>query len=165
MCQIQRALNEAKVLDDADVKKIDDAEDPACCPVYWVSKWVDYSDKYGLGYQLCDNSSGVVYNDVTRLLITANNQNLQYIKQDGSELFYTISDHPESLKKKITLLNYFKDYMQDNLLKVSMFDEITSGFEFWLRPVAMPKMILTFSIEMFDGAAWMAHGIGRLTTD
>jgi hypothetical protein len=33
----------------------DDAEDPACIPIYWVSKWVDYSDKYGLGYQLCDN--------------------------------------------------------------------------------------------------------------
>ncbi|CAH2307529.1 serine threonine- kinase PLK1 [Pelobates cultripes] len=27
----------------------DEAEDPACNPIFWVSKWVDYSDKYGLG--------------------------------------------------------------------------------------------------------------------
>ena len=25
----------------------DDAEHPASTPIYWISKWVDYSDKYG----------------------------------------------------------------------------------------------------------------------
>ena len=48
---------------------VDDAEDPASIPIYWVSKWVDYSDKYGLGYQLCDKSVGVLFNDSTRLLL------------------------------------------------------------------------------------------------
>lgn len=48
---------------------LDDAEDPASTPVYWVSKWVDYSDKYGLGYSLCDNSFGVLFNDQTRLIL------------------------------------------------------------------------------------------------
>ena len=47
----------------------DDAEDPAAIPIFWVSKWVDYSDKYGLGYQLCDSSVGVLFNDSTRLLL------------------------------------------------------------------------------------------------
>ena len=47
----------------------DEAEDPACMPIFWVSKWVDYSDKYGLGYQLCDNSVGVLFNDCSRLLL------------------------------------------------------------------------------------------------
>jgi len=27
----------------------DEAEDPAAHPVLWISKWVDYTDKYGLG--------------------------------------------------------------------------------------------------------------------
>lgn len=27
----------------------EEAEDPACVPIFWISKWVDYSDKYGLG--------------------------------------------------------------------------------------------------------------------
>jgi len=37
--------------------------------VYWVGKWVDYSDKYGFGYQLSDNSVGVLFNDLTRLIL------------------------------------------------------------------------------------------------
>ena len=47
----------------------DDAEDPACNPIFWISKWVDYSDKYGLGYQLCDGSVGVLFNDTSRFLL------------------------------------------------------------------------------------------------
>jgi len=53
---------------------VDEAEDPAAVPIYWVSKWVDYSDKYGLGYQLCDNSVGVLFNDSTRVLLTSNGE-------------------------------------------------------------------------------------------
>ena len=48
---------------------LDETEDPASVPVYWVSKWVDYSDKYGLGYQLCDNSVGVIFNDSTKVML------------------------------------------------------------------------------------------------
>ena len=47
----------------------DEAEDPKCAPMFWVSKWVDYSDKYGFGYALCDESIGVVFNDLTKLLL------------------------------------------------------------------------------------------------
>ncbi|KAF5404218.1 Serine/threonine-protein kinase PLK [Paragonimus heterotremus] len=115
--ELQTLLSNAKVLEDNTARALEDSEDPACCPIYWVSKWVDYSDKYGLGYQLCDNSSGVVFNDVTRLILAGNLQNLQYIDSDGSENFYTMSEHPASLEKKIVLLNYFKAYMQENLLK------------------------------------------------
>jgi len=53
---------------------VDEAEDPAAMPIYWISKWVDYSDKYGIGYQLSDNSVGVLFNDSTRLLFTNNDQ-------------------------------------------------------------------------------------------
>ena len=53
---------------------MEDAEDPASQPIFWVSKWVDYSDKYGLGYQLCDSSVGVLFNDSTRLLLGADGE-------------------------------------------------------------------------------------------
>ena len=36
----------------------DEAEDPKSQPIVWVSKWVDYSDKYGFGYSLNDDSIG-----------------------------------------------------------------------------------------------------------
>jgi polo-like kinase 1 len=47
----------------------DEAEDPKCLPMVWVSKWVDYSDKYGFGYALSDESIGVLFNDATKLLL------------------------------------------------------------------------------------------------
>lgn len=50
----------------------DDYSDPASNPLFWVSKWVDYSDKYGFGYQLCDEGMGVMFNDTTKLIMLAN---------------------------------------------------------------------------------------------
>jgi polo-like kinase 1 len=47
----------------------DEAEDPKSAPMMWVSKWVDYSDKYGFGYALSDESIGVVFNDFTKLML------------------------------------------------------------------------------------------------
>ena len=99
---------------------VDDAEDPACIPIYWVSKWVDYSDKYGLGYQLCDNSVGVLFNDSTRLLLLANGDNVQYIERNGSESYHTMRVFPRTLTKKITLMKYFRNYMSEHLVKVSI---------------------------------------------
>lgn len=52
----------------------DEAEDPASMPVFWICKWVDYTDKYGLGYQLCDNSIGVLFNDFSKLLLGADGE-------------------------------------------------------------------------------------------
>lgn len=50
----------------------DENSDPASNPLFWVSKWVDYSDKYGFGYQLCDEGMGVMFNDTTKLIMLAN---------------------------------------------------------------------------------------------
>lgn len=50
----------------------DENTDPAAQPLFWVSKWVDYSDKYGFGYQLCDEGVGVMFNDTTKLIMLAN---------------------------------------------------------------------------------------------
>ena len=67
----------------------DEAEDPKSQPIVWVSKWVDYSDKYGFGYSLNDDSIGVVFNDLTKLLLLADEQNIHYITYDGNEVSFT----------------------------------------------------------------------------
>ncbi|XP_043945167.1 serine/threonine-protein kinase PLK1 [Protopterus annectens] len=95
----------------------EEAEDPACIPIFWVSKWVDYSDKYGLGYQLCDNSVGVLFNDSTRLIMYADGDSLQYIERNNSESYFSVRIYPPTLNKKITLLKYFRNYMSEHLLK------------------------------------------------
>lgn len=108
---------------------LNEAEDPAAVPVYWIGKWVDYSDKYGLGYQLCDNSVGVLFNDNTRLILSNQGENLQYIERDGREHFHTYKAFPDTLTKKMTLLKYFRNYMSEHLLKAGENMEPREGDE------------------------------------
>lgn len=55
-----------------DISFSEELTDPAAQPLVWISKWVDYSDKYGFGYQLCDDGVGVMFNDQTRILLLPN---------------------------------------------------------------------------------------------
>ncbi|XP_076046777.1 serine/threonine-protein kinase polo isoform X2 [Oratosquilla oratoria] len=97
----------------------DEAEDPAAVPMIWVSKWVDYSDKYGLGYQLCDDSIGVLFNDFSKLLLLADGENIHYIERNGTEHYHTLNEFPSTISKKVTLLRYFRNYMNEHLLKTA----------------------------------------------
>eukprot|EP00116_Pleurobrachia_bachei_P014540 sb/3474802/ len=106
------------VNDNWNVDLEDELNDPMSAPLIWVSKWVDYSDKYGLGYQLSNNTSGVIYNDMTRLLLAADEESLQYIDRNGREFFYKIHDDTSDITKKLTLLGHFMEYMQQHLLTV-----------------------------------------------
>jgi len=94
-----------------------EAEDPMSAPIYWISKWVDFSDRYGLGFALCDNSYGVRFNDDTTMIILAseNENQLQYIDSSAEEYFFSKVNAPSSLRKKIELLKYFKNYMNKYL--------------------------------------------------
>ncbi|KAF2896488.1 hypothetical protein ILUMI_09691 [Ignelater luminosus] len=95
----------------------DEMSDPAAQPLVWVSKWVDYSDKYGFGYQLCDESVGVMFNDTTKLIMLPNGLNVHYIDKNGEETYMTINDYPKPMDKKIKLLSYFNRYMREHLIK------------------------------------------------
>ena len=44
---------------------------------------------------------------------------MQHISQDMAEQFLTLSQYPETMHKKVTLIKYFRDYMSEHLLKVS----------------------------------------------
>ncbi|XP_047362393.1 serine/threonine-protein kinase polo isoform X3 [Vespa velutina] len=95
----------------------DEMTDPAAQPLIWISKWVDYSDKYGFGYQLSDDGVGVMFNDGTRLIMLANGFNIHYINRDGNELYYTVQEYPTILDKKMKLMNFFLKYMNEHLMK------------------------------------------------
>lgn len=118
MQQIKKLLLSSKckqIADSAD----DECEHPASLPYYWVSKWVDYTDKYGLGYALCDNSIGVLFNDATRLILMPDQTNLHYIDKKGQEEYYQYDGFaPDNLFKKITLFRYFRNYMNTHLVNM-----------------------------------------------
>lgn len=42
-----------------------------CSNLQWVTKWVDYSNKYGFGYQLSDHIVGVLFNNGTHMSLLA----------------------------------------------------------------------------------------------
>lgn len=83
-------------------------------PELWVTKWVDYSSKYGVGYILSDLSLGVYFNDSTKIILVPDGRHFDYItrrSQDKPEMrsTHTFDDFPEDLKKKVTLLRHFRN--------------------------------------------------------
>lgn len=38
--------------------------------IVWVTKWVDYSNKYGFGFQLSNDVIGVLFNDTSRIVMS-----------------------------------------------------------------------------------------------
>lgn len=99
-------------------------------PELWVSKWVDYSSKYGVGYILADGSIGVYFNDSTKIVLVPDGNQFDYVTrrtQDRPEMrsTHTFEDHPEDLKKKVTLLRHFKNYMLMDIIEKK--DGATAG--------------------------------------
>eukprot|EP00948_MAST-09A_sp_MAST-9A-sp1_P001428 g1428.t1 len=94
-------------------------------PVLWVTKWVDYTSKYGLGYLLNDGSVGVYFNDSSKIILANDDERFEYIErirnkgERGRSVPYTevkqkhtMSNYPsETLQKKVTLLRHFKNYL------------------------------------------------------
>ena len=61
----------------------------------WVTKWIDYSSKYGLGYILNNGNIGVYFNDSTKILelkdefmYIQRNQNKQEVVQKYNKTEY-----------------------------------------------------------------------------
>jgi len=93
-------------------------------PARWVTRYVDYTSKYGLGFLLNDGSSGVYFNDSTKTALEADGDTFQYVerkkvdegsvKRRGETVIetHTLESYPESLKKKVTLLKHFRNYLQ-----------------------------------------------------
>lgn len=91
-------------------------------PSCWVKKWVDYSSKYGLGYLLSNQATGVFFNDSTKIIIDPNGHTFFYYerkavstteKQDVMQT-YNLTDYPKELQKKVTLLQHFRSYLENN---------------------------------------------------
>jgi len=91
-------------------------------PELWVTKWVDYSSKYGVGYILSDGSIGVYFNDSTKIILSPEGDRFDYITRRTQEkpevrTKHSFEDYPDDLKKKVTLLRHFRNYMLTDVLE------------------------------------------------
>jgi polo-like kinase 1 len=84
-----------------------------------VKKWVDYSSKYGLGYLLSNGQVGIYFNDSTKIIVDTKTKNFNYMdrrpadKQDVVST-YNMDNYPDELKKKVTLVQHFRKYLEED---------------------------------------------------
>ncbi|XP_068095627.1 serine/threonine-protein kinase PLK3 [Hyperolius riggenbachi] len=83
----------------------------------WVSKWVDYSNKYGFGYQLSNRCIGVLFNNGTHMVLPASRRNVHYNLTNSRHFVFPLSAVPEQLQGQMSVLQYFATYMEKNLMK------------------------------------------------
>lgn len=96
---------------------------PRYGPSKWITRYVDYKSKYGLGFLLNDGGSGVYFNDSTKTAIGKHGDTFQYIERKREEKSsvlrrpetivetYSLSCYPDELTKKVTLLTHFRNYL------------------------------------------------------
>ncbi|KAG5272280.1 hypothetical protein AALO_G00163670 [Alosa alosa] len=82
----------------------------------WVTKWVDYSNKYGFGYQLSDHSVGVLFNNGTHMSLLPDKKTVHYSAELGSCCVLSSAEAKESFQGQVTILKYFAHYMEENLM-------------------------------------------------
>jgi len=85
----------------------------------WITKWIDYSSKYGLGYLLNNGYIGVYFNDNTKMLLNPFDGKFIYVerkildKQESLFQFF-LNDYPSNLKNKMKLFTQFKQFLEEN---------------------------------------------------
>ena len=82
----------------------------------YVKKWIDYSNKFGFGYQLNDNSIGVIFNDGIRIKSHQEKNNIVTAVFDGTVQTKQFNGNvPKEYRGRNKLLHHFKQYMEENL--------------------------------------------------
>ncbi|XP_053984226.1 serine/threonine-protein kinase PLK1-like isoform X3 [Hylaeus volcanicus] len=79
----------------------------------FITKWIDYSNKYGLSFQLSDKSVGVLFNDNTKISYTHDRRVEYMTTEDEVTRYHKEEDVPATLQKKLELLQHFTQYMDN----------------------------------------------------
>jgi len=76
-----------------------------------IVRYVDYTQKYGLGYVLTNGTTGIYFNDETKMLLHQNRHNVIYVDNARESQQCSITNYPSCLRKKVILLKHFADYL------------------------------------------------------
>ncbi|KAF9449780.1 Pkinase-domain-containing protein [Macrolepiota fuliginosa MF-IS2] len=121
----------------------------------FIVSWVDYCNKYGMGYALTDGSVGVYFNDSTSCVLSPDKVHFDYItsRHHGNAFVrksYTTNAYPEDLKSKVYLLKSFEGYIMDRLFNhhdyVYQDTERTKGME-WVHKYLRMKHVIVFKLS------------------
>ncbi|XP_028283674.1 serine/threonine-protein kinase PLK3 [Parambassis ranga] len=82
----------------------------------WVTKWVDYSNKYGFGYQLSNQSIGVLFNEGTHLSLCDQRKTVHYCMTNNKHFTFQTNSLPEQLRSQKQIVELMANYMEQNLM-------------------------------------------------
>ena len=97
-------------------------------------------------------------------ILLALSSNIHYIDFEGVEHYYTLRDSPPALEKKVKLLNYFRNYMKEHLLKAGANIMVREGDDFsripalktWFRTSRAVVMHLTNgTLQVWSPLIWL----------
>ncbi|KAH9478186.1 Serine/threonine-protein kinase plo1 [Psilocybe cubensis] len=145
----------------------------------FIVSWVDYCNKYGMGYALTDGSVGVHFNDSTTVVLSADKVHFDYItsRRSGSiyvRKSYTVEEYPEDLKSKVYLLKHFERYIMDRLYGEYdwTFEDVgrERGME-WVQKYLRMKHVIVFKLShdvlqfnFYDHSKLILSSSGQLVT-
>uniref|UniRef100_A0A8C7VGS9 Serine/threonine-protein kinase PLK n=1 Tax=Oncorhynchus mykiss TaxID=8022 RepID=A0A8C7VGS9_ONCMY len=96
-------------------------ENPPCLSrpksFIWVTKWVDYSNKYGFGYQLSNQDIGVLFNEGTHLSLCDQRKTVHYCMTNNKHFTFQASALPEQLCSQKQIVELMANYMEQNLME------------------------------------------------
>jgi len=162
-------------------------------PAFWITNGMDNSDEYGFGYELCNKSLGVQFNDTTQLISHPNRITLHYIDTNNAIISMTINSFPEFLKYKVETWKLFEQMMNESyeaaaaILGDNIEDEDVGPIDAALMPVlnSWHRSAHAVAMQLTDGTiqfnftdhvkvlfsaqmksiTFMNHGAGSQTVD
>ncbi|CAK8676182.1 unnamed protein product [Clavelina lepadiformis] len=85
-------------------------------PKILVSKWVDYSNRYGFGYQLSNGRISVLFNDGKHISMLPGGNVMEYTSNETNGVVkFSTNCIPPCFEKYATMLRNFSVYMDRNL--------------------------------------------------
>ncbi|KAI9308489.1 kinase-like domain-containing protein [Cunninghamella echinulata] len=123
-------------------------------PIIWdknnsfINKWIDFTTKYGLGYNISDGERGVLFNDTTTL-ITFDDIIYKYIIHGVNRTIqeYHVNDIPSHLKKKVYIMENFRNYMNEKLACIASDIQSTSSNGIFLVKYIVVKEAVVFRLS------------------
>ncbi|KAH7878481.1 kinase-like domain-containing protein [Lentinula edodes] len=121
----------------------------------FIVSWVDYCNKYGMGYALTDGSVGVHFNDSSSIVLSADKHHFDVIssRRNGTVFVrksFTVEEYPEELQTKVYLLKHFERYIMDRLYGEYDYTfedtEKTKGM-IWVQNYLRMKQVIVFKLS------------------
>ncbi|KAG8598829.1 hypothetical protein GDO81_002760 [Engystomops pustulosus] len=135
---------------------------------HWVTKWVDYSNKYGFGYQLSDHTVGVLFNNGAHMSLLPDKKTVHYYAELGQCSIFAATEAPEQFISQVTVLKYFSHYMEENLMDGGDLPSVTDVCRprlyllQWLKSDKALMMLFndgTFQVNICLFRPWTNHDV------